>query len=158
MNKVLLVNDSKLENRIMKDMLSSIDYNVSITDEYNAIAAVKDFCPDYVITNYIMKEINGDQLAGLIKLLYPNIKFILSSSNSIDINKFDRRKINAVIKTPIEKNELKRVLESISSEDTKNDDVFVSIDLNKFCKSCGKSIELENYAFCPFCGSKTKSL
>jgi len=156
MKKVLLVNDSKLENAIMKDMLSSINYEVSATDEYNAIAAVHNFGPDYVITNYIMKEINGDQLAAAIKIHYPNIKCIISSNNPIDINWFDRKKINAVIKTPIDRNELKKILESVSSENIKKIDDCDSNASNKYCKQCGKFLDFSfgTYYFCPFCGER----
>ena len=156
MRRVLLINDSKLENAIMKDMLNSIDYNVSIADEYNAIAAVNEFCPDYVIANYIMKDINGYQLAAIIKTRYPDIKCIISSSNPIDINDFDRKKINAVIRTPIERAELKRVLEGIAKENIKKYEISDSFEKNKFCKQCGKflNLSLNSYFFCPFCGSR----
>lgn len=156
MKKVLLVNDSKLQNQVMKDMLNTYNYEVSITDEYNAIIAVHDFCPDYVIANYIMKEINGDQLAAVIKIQYPEIKCIISSSNCIDVNDFDRNKINAVIRTPIDRDELKMVLESISVETSKkyDDDNY---EIKKYCNKCGKFVDLSfssEYFFCPFCGNK----
>jgi len=37
MKKVLLVNDSKFESMILKDMLVSIGYIAGIADEYDAI-------------------------------------------------------------------------------------------------------------------------
>lgn len=157
MKKVLLINDSKLQNEVMKDMLSSINYVVSVSDEYNAISAVHDFCPDYVITNYVMKEINGDQLAAVIKIQYPDIKCLISSSNSIDINNFDRGKINAVIKTPIERDELKMILDSISKENLKNYDDSDSYEVKKYCKQCQKFVDFNfstEYFFCPFCGNR----
>lgn len=122
MKKVLLINDSKLQNQIMKDMLSSFDYEVCITDEYNAIVTVHDFRPDLIIANYIMKETTGDQLLSVIKIQYPEIKCVISSSNSIDINEFNRKKINAIIRTPIDKNELKMALESIDPDISKKVD------------------------------------
>ncbi|HOP99804.1 MAG TPA: response regulator [Acetivibrio clariflavus] len=156
MKRVLLINDSKLENAIMKDMLSSINYEVGTTDEYHAIKAVQDFCPDYIITNYIMKEINGDQLAAVIKVQYPNVKCIISSSNPIDIGNFDRKKINAVIKTPIDRNELKRVLENVSNENAAKQVDSEAIESNKHCNKCGKLLDFNfgTYFFCPFCGNK----
>jgi len=168
MRKVLLINDSKLENKIMRDILDSINYEVCIADEYNAIAAVRDFCPDYIIANYIMREINGAQLAAMIKIKYPNIKCIISSSNPMDIKSFDRRKINAVIKTPIDRMELKRVLESVAEESENESDIYRNesytyknesdtsgnSDVNKCCKQCGKAFDFNTFLFCPFCGNK----
>ena len=157
MKKVLLINDSKLQNEVMKDMLSSINYEVSVTDEYNAIVAVHDFCPDFVITNYVMKETNGDQLASIIKKLCPDIKCVISSSNFIDINSFDRKKISAVIRTPINRDELRMFLESISTENVIKYDDSDSYEVKKFCRQCGKfvdfSMSTENF-FCSICGKK----
>ncbi|NLL07297.1 MAG: response regulator [Clostridiaceae bacterium] len=157
MKKVLLINDSRLQNEVMKDMLTSINYEVSVTDEYNAIAAVHNFCPDVIITNYVMKEINGDQLAAVIKIQYPNIKIVISSSNAIDINDFDRNKVSAVIRMPIGKDDLKMVLESISTESEKKYDDSDSYEVKKYCKQCDKFVDvtLSNKNFlCPFCGDK----
>jgi len=49
MKKVLLVNDSKFESMILKDMLVSIGYIAGIADEYDAIEKVQDMRPDYII-------------------------------------------------------------------------------------------------------------
>jgi len=67
MKKVLLVNDSKFESMILKDMLVSIGYIAGIADEYDAIEKVQDMRPDYIIINRVMKEIYGDELASKIK-------------------------------------------------------------------------------------------
>jgi len=56
MKKVLLVNDSKFESMILKDMLVSIGYIAGIADEYDAIEKVQDMRPDYIIINRVMKE------------------------------------------------------------------------------------------------------
>ncbi|WP_010251673.1 response regulator [Acetivibrio cellulolyticus] len=155
MKKVLLINDSKLQNQIMKDMLSSFDYEVCITDEYNAIVTVHDFRPDLIIANYIMKETTGDQLLSVIKIQYPEIKCVISSSNSIDINEFNRKKINAIIRTPIDKNELKMALESIDPDISKKVDDADNYEVKKYCSKCGRFIDFnlnaENF-FCQYCG------
>ncbi len=156
MKKVLLINDSKLQNQIMKDILNSMNYEVHISDEYNALVAVHDFCPDIIIVNYVMKELNGDQLISVIKIQYPNIKCIISSSNSLDISDFDSKKISAIIKTPIDKDKFKRVLDSIDGESSKkyDDDSF---EVKKYCSSCESFVELNvdtGYLFCPKCGGK----
>lgn len=157
MKKVLLINDSKLQNIVMKDMLDSLNYEVFIAEEHDAISAVLEFRPNYVITNYIMKEINGDKLAALIKLQYPDTKCILSSSNQIDINDFDRRKVDAVILYPIEREDLKKVLNSVSVEGANKNEEVDNYEVKKFCNKCKKFIDLNansEYSFCPFCGQK----
>lgn len=157
MKRVLLINDSKLQNIVMKDMLNSLNYEVYIAEEHNAIPAVLDICPNYVITNYIMKEINGDKLAALIKIQYPDTKCIISSSNQIDIKNFDRRKIDAVILTPIDREELRKVLNSISSEAVKKNEDVDNFEVKKYCSKCQKFVDLNihsEYIFCPFCGQK----
>jgi len=70
MKKVLLVNDSKFESMILKDMLVSIGIYCRIADEYDAIEKVQDMRPDYIIINRVMKEIYGDELASKIKPVF----------------------------------------------------------------------------------------
>lgn len=155
MKKILLINDSKLQNQIMRDMLNSMNYEVRITDEYNALVAVHDFCPDFIIVNYVMKELTGDQLVSVIKIQYPNIKCIISSSNSLNINEFDNNKINAIITTPVDKDELKLVLESVGGESIKDD--ADSFEVKKYCSSCESFVDLNvdtGYLFCPKCARK----
>lgn len=157
MKRVLLVNDCKFENLVMKDMLNSMNYEVYITEEYNAISAVHDFCPNYVITNYIMKEIKGDMLAAIIKIQYPDIKCIISSSSHIDIMHFDCKKVDAVILTPIDREALKMVLNSITSDVVKKNEDIDNYEVKKYCSKCQKFVDLNidtEYFFCPFCGQK----
>jgi len=155
MKKVLLVNDSKLQNAVMKDILSSLNYEVRVTDEFNAISVIHDFSPHYVITNYVMKEINGDQLAAVIKVQYPDIKCLISSSNSIDSNKFSQKKIDGIIRVPIDRENLKMILESISTDNVKDYDDANDYEVKKYCSQCGKFVDFslnDEYYICPFCG------
>ncbi|ABN51408.1 MAG TPA: response regulator [Hungateiclostridium thermocellum] len=119
MKKVLLVNDSKFESMILKDMLVSIGYIAGIADEYDAIEKVQDMRPDYIIINRVMKEIYGDELASKIKARFPEIKCILSSCDSISIDDYKNSGIDAVIRTPVDQYRLKAVLKNV--EYLKND-------------------------------------
>lgn len=113
MKKVLLINDSKFESLILKDMLTSIGYIAGISDEYDAVGKVQTMCPDYIIINRVMKGIYGDELAIEIKSRFPSIKCILSSCDSISIDDFNNTGIDAVIKTPIDEYRLGVVLKNM---------------------------------------------
>jgi CheY-like chemotaxis protein len=55
MQTVLLVNDSRLEARILTDLLQSLGYEVLQSDEMVALDDMKRIMPDVVVVNYIMK-------------------------------------------------------------------------------------------------------
>lgn len=117
MGKVLLINDSKFECIIIKDILSTLGHDVKVSDEYNALAHVKSYCPDFLIANYIMKEIRGDHLIALVKLQDSNIKCILSSSNEISERDFPNKHIDAVIHTPIDREGMELVLSKVYNKE-----------------------------------------
>ena len=67
MYRVLLVNDCKFENFIMRDMLISLGYEVIISNEFNAVSDVSELNCNVVIANFIMKEQTGDKILQQIK-------------------------------------------------------------------------------------------
>lgn len=143
MEKVLVVNDCKLEQIIIKDILIKLGYEVKIGDEYGAINAVKEFLPNIVIANLIMKNTTGDVLIKKIKEFSRDTRCILSSSNPLKFEEFEEMEVDAVIQTPVDKEKLLGVLNSKPQI--------------KFCINCGA--ELENKfkskaIFCPYCGIK----
>ena len=116
MRKVLLVNDSKFESMVLKDTLSSMGFDVRLADEYNTLGFIDDFHPNYVIVNYIMKEIRGDQLIGLIKLKNPSISCILSSSGHINLDGLVHKKVDGVFQTPVDGVKLESLLKDINKK------------------------------------------
>lgn len=174
MSKVLLINDSKFECIIIKDILNTMGHDVKVSDEYNAMNQVKTYGPDFLIANYIMKEIRGDQLIALVKLSNSNIKCILSSSNDISEKDFEHKHIDAVIHTPIDKAGLAKVFKRIGNDDNagytdgkipqeekqenevnSNDGADHEFDIIKFCPFCGHKLtekDGEPIRFCAFCG------
>ncbi len=114
MKKVLLVNDSRFENQIIKDILDYAGYEVQISDEYDAIKKIKQFEPEYVILNLMMKNIRGDQLAAMIKLENSQIKCIISSNNAIKIDDFNKKRVDGVFQTPIDRKGIETVLNNIN--------------------------------------------
>ncbi len=120
MGRVLIVNDSRFESMILKDLLSQLGYNVNITDEYEALKQVQSFTPDVVLANYVMKDTFGDQLIDRIKTRYPKVLCILTSNNIINWNSLKSNKVDAIVRTPVSKEDMEGVLNRlfIGSEDS----------------------------------------
>ncbi len=108
MQTVLLVNDSRLEARILSDQFQSLGYNVTISDEMQALEDVKRQHPDFVVVNYIMKTMRGDALIGMMKLLCPDAVSILTSSSDLSVEAFRHRRVDGLLRTPVTREELAR--------------------------------------------------
>lgn len=147
MEKVLLVNDCRLESLVMKDILKNLGYEVSISNEYEAMSEVREFSPDILICNLIMKEIKGNLLIYKIKTMHPEVKCYLSSSCEIKLSDYKRYGVDEVIHTPISGEIMKRLLEGHPSEEGK-------INKMAFCPYCGGKFGTKDvrFSFCPFCG------
>lgn len=147
MDKILVINDCRLEEVIMKDILVNEGYEVRIDNEYGAISSVKDFLPNTVIVNLIMRETTGDKLISRIKGINNDIKCILSSSNKLQLEDFSKNKVDGIIKTPIERESFLKALKGSAKSNLKA----------KFCINCGTKIEKDmaiKAKFCPNCGQK----
>lgn len=143
MEKVLIVNDCKFESMVLKDMLNDLDYEVEITNEFGAAIKVREYSPDIVIANYIMKHTQGDLLIQNIKIRYPDIRCILSSCNSLKLEDYTSHKVDGIIHTPVNEEELKTALK---------------IKRAGFCPYCGNKIDVsEDVHFCAYCGKKISS-
>jgi response regulator RpfG family c-di-GMP phosphodiesterase len=154
MYRVLLVNDCKFENFIMKDMLINLGYEVIISNEFNAVSDVRELNCNVVIANFIMKEKTGDKILQQIKGMYPQIRCILSSSSDIKLEDFNRKVIDAFIRTPAIKENLGKVIEGngqLLNENKKH-------VAPSFCTYCGEKVDnSETLArFCKYCGKKYK--
>jgi two-component system, chemotaxis family, chemotaxis protein CheY len=154
MQKVLLINDCRFESLIMKDMLKNIGYEVSITDEYEAMSEVREFAPDIIICNLIMKEIKGNLLIRRINAMHPEIKCYLSSSNELKLEDYKNDRVNEIIHTPVKPESLEKILKGKEKEYKGN--TSESQRKFSFCSYCGGKLENLNInaAFCPYCGSK----
>lgn len=155
--RALVVNDSKLESLILRDMLYNLDYDVEMADEFDAMYEIEKFHPDVVIVNYIMKETTGDKLIKVIKDGQPEIKCLLSSSNPIKSKQFIEQCADGILMTPISVFTLKDVLRRISDEEPSqmNEEIELQTS-NRNCNSCASDISNfgENIVFCPFCGDE----
>jgi len=150
MKKVLIVNDCRFEGIIMKDIINKLGFNVKVTNEYGALKEVKEFSPNIIIANLIMKETTGDELINKVKSLDSNIYGMLSSCNNINKNDYKLKGVDEVIQTPVDINLLKKALKI---KETKNREGSLHMEFS-FCPFCGKKLEEVQYKFCPYCGSE----
>lgn len=164
--KALLVNDSKFESLILRDMLSKLDYEVEVADEFDAVYEVEQFKPDVVIVNYIMQETTGDKLIAHIKSGQPTAKCVLSSNSIVKMADFKGEKIDGILHTPISMFTLKDALHRIG--EVSQEDFFIEgldqekkVDkLKRYCDSCNQDISTfgEHIVFCPFCGDELHNI
>lgn len=115
--RILLVNDSKFESMIISDLLRKMGYNVLVSDEISVMGQIQSFNPDYLIVNYVMRNMYGDQLISLVKLKYPYIKCILSSCESSNLEKADHHTVDAVFKTPVNRDVLEEIFKRLEYQD-----------------------------------------
>ena len=154
MYRVLLVNDCKLENFIMRDMLVNLGCEVIISNELNALNDVAKLNCNVIIANFIMKEQTGDKILQQVKEMYPDIRCILSSNNDLKYEIFKKKTIDVLIHTPITKEDLRKAISG--------NEKLLNQHKNKvkpsFCTYCGeKSDDGEHKAkFCKYCGQKYK--
>lgn len=151
--KALLVNDSKFESLILRDMLNKLDYEVEIADEFDAVYEVEQFNPDVIIVNYIMQETTGDELIDEIKNGCPTAKCLLSSNSTIKISAFSGKKIDGILQTPASMFSLTDTLERLGIGSLSKNN---SSEPIRSCRSCNKDLSelVEHIVFCPFCGEK----
>ncbi|MCY6355441.1 response regulator [Clostridium sp. ZS2-4] len=144
MKKVLLINDCKFEKMIIKDLLIRLGYSVQLGDEYEALSKTKEFSPDIIIVNLIMKETTGDRLIKKLKDINSSSICVLSSSNSLDIDDYKENGVDRVIQTPVNEEKLKMALAKKENHEIKL----------RFCPYCGNKLDemFKKIIFCPFCG------
>lgn len=158
--RALLVNDSKFESLILRDMLNKLDYDVEIADEFDAMYEIEQFNPDIIIVNYIMQEITGDELIEQIKRGMPDAKCLLSSSNTVKMKFLGEKKIDGILKTPASLFTLKDTLNRVGiTNEISNIVNSNNISENKnYCEGCNEDISefSKNIVFCPFCGDELR--
>ena len=154
MFRILLVNDCKFENFIMRDMLINLGYEVIISNEFNMISDFRELNCNSIIANFIMKEKTGDKILQQIKYMYPETKCILSSSNDMSLMDFESSVIDGFIHTPVTKEKLKKIMQKDAQSISKHKNKMIPL----FCSYCGEKVDHgEKQAnFCKYCGEKYK--
>lgn len=152
MYRVLLVNDCKFENFIMRDMLINLGYEVIISNEFDAVSDVRELSCNLIIANFIMKEKTGDKVLQQIKYMYPETRCILSSSNDIKLEDFNNSAIDGFIHTPVTKDKLEKAM----GENRRSLNKHSKQMIPSFCTFCGGKVDdmEKNARFCKYCGEK----
>lgn len=114
MKKILIVNDSRFEAIILKDILTSMGFTVRVTDEFQVSKQVAEFLPHYIIANLIMRGTRGDALISRLKVQNPMLKCFLSSSSLLEIKQLDISNIDGFIKTPVDRERIKKMFEKLT--------------------------------------------
>ncbi|MCM1990131.1 histidine kinase [Oceanirhabdus seepicola] len=144
--RAILVNDCKLENLIMKDILNGLGVEGNIVDELQVFEAVKAINPDIVFVNLVMKYFSGNVIAKNIKKLSKDTICVLCSSSEEELEMF-KNEVDHVLVTPINKEKVSSIIRNKNR--TKEDDVST-------CALCGEKLSgvMSGAKFCPFCGGK----
>ena len=150
MKKVLVINDSRFESAILKDLLIRLGYDVKTTSEYYAIQEINNYLPNLVISNLVMKETSGDLLIKRIKDIQKDVTCFLSSCSDLNIEDYKYNKVDGVIKTPVNLEDLNNILKGTSSKHDK--------EKFTFCPYCGGKFGEEPYSFCPYCGERINKI
>ena len=180
MNKILVINDSRFERLILKDMLNRLGYSVKDTDEFISMRQIDQYEPDIIIVNRTMYDISGLDLNDMIKTKNPRYRCYLSSCSPLKGSAINASKADGAFQTPIDINELQDVMEGRErvigelADESEAPDQGVASHIHQpsspkvdsmdtgalpaptavnFCSNCGGDIRHEPaYAFCPFCG------
>ena len=86
MKKILLIDDDQDLCNLLSTYLSSYNFSViSVYNIRNALAKLKLECPDLIITDIMMKDLNGYDFIKLLKLdsLFINIPFIFLTAKGM---------------------------------------------------------------------------
>lgn len=122
--KILVVDDSELWRKILKDLFREHEVEVA-ADGLEGYFKVHEFCPDVVISDVVMPGLNGYLLCRIVKNIpeFKNMPFILMTASSDSLDKFWGKYSGALeyIKKDSQDGieELKRYVESIPKNDVK---------------------------------------
>lgn len=161
MKRALLVNDSRFESLILKDLLDEIGYEVELADEFDALLEAEIFNPDLVIVNYIMRETSGDKLIQLLKEGKPEAICLLSTSNIVSKDTFKGSKIDEILRTPVSMFTLKDILRRVEEVNANKLEEKMAKEIEntqeeRYCRQCNAMIgDFGNHiVFCPYCGEE----
>lgn len=99
MPRILIVDDDK---RVVMGIarLLRLDGHVvrEVIDSTTALEAVREFDPDVVICDWMMPDLDGEQVLRLVRDEYPHIGRILISASAVD--RVDRRVYDVFLAKP----------------------------------------------------------
>lgn len=133
LEKVLVVDDNQLNLKIMQNMLSVWNVECECLTSFNDFnKSLNDY--DIAFVDYIMPEVDGLEVAKMIKEKNKNIKIIIFTSSILkeDKEKFDSIGIDGYIQKPISQSSLYDLLVSMfeSKEQTQEENE-IKIEIEK---------------------------
>jgi DNA-binding response OmpR family regulator len=81
LGKILIIDDEESILDVMTECFTEENFEVRTLLAVNdVIEAVKDFAPDVVIVDYLLRGLNGGELCHEIKLIEPDIPVVIISA------------------------------------------------------------------------------
>lgn len=169
MRKILIINDSRFERLILRDMLNRLGYSVKDTDEFISMRQIDGYDPDIIVVNRTMYDISGLELIDMIKSKNSKYRCYLSSCSPLKIGAIKDSQADGAFQTPIGISELRSIMEGqesiIGMEAEENgsvlDNVMASSIAGDKVADTGISAAVNvpeegvvstSIQFCPYCG------
>ncbi len=117
--KVLVVDDDSAIRRLLSYLLEKAGYIVSIAEDgIEALGRIEASRPDVVITDLMMKNMDGYELCRRIRSHseYDKIRIVVLTARdqSSDIDLLNAHGVNSIMKKPINPQELIKTLQRLS--------------------------------------------
>lgn len=79
---VVVIDDDFADRTIMSRILSSVGFSIigEAVNGMDGIEKIKELSPQLVVCDYHMPSLNGQDVLGIIKGLFPHIIFVMSTS------------------------------------------------------------------------------
>jgi DNA-binding NtrC family response regulator len=78
--RIFVVDDEPIIGFTLSAILESAGYTArSFSDPLDALRAAETNCPDYLISDVVMPQLNGIDLGIQFKAIYPNVRVLLFS-------------------------------------------------------------------------------
>ena len=117
--RIFVVDDEPVIAFTLATILESSGYTArSFSDPLEALRAAETNCPDYLISDVVMPNLNGIDLGIQFKAIYPDVKVLLFSGvlSSAHLRDDARRKGHDfdILSKPVHPNQLLAAIENLS--------------------------------------------
>nr|YP_009399598.1 hypothetical protein [Dictyomenia sonderi]ARW69204.1 hypothetical protein [Dictyomenia sonderi] len=121
MKKILLVDDDQNLCILLSSYLVSFNFSVdSVNNIHNALAYIRNDCPDLVISDIMMQDLNGYDLIKFLKLnnLYIHIPIIFLTAKGMTSDRIKGYNLgcNAYLTKPFDPKELIAIIYNIFNQ------------------------------------------
>lgn len=117
MNNFMIVDDSKISRKIIKDLVCNLGYNVSIEaiSGEEALEKYDNSLIDCILMDIEMDGISGIETTRILNEKYPDIKIIIISSvsESARLKEIELSGAKAVLQKPVNVEKLKETISKV---------------------------------------------